>query len=533
MKRADAESDSVLARIISTVGSTLELDEVLRAVVGLLSEASAVHACFVYLVDDDGGRLVLRAAGEPYEQLIGEISLARGEGLAWWAAERREPAFIRENLLADPRTKYVPELEEERFQSLLCVPIAARDGGVIGVISAHTEAPREFTQAEVDFLVTSASLVAGAIENARLYEEMRTRVRELETITGLAETIAHARTIDELVVEVTARSLELLGARACHVYLLEPGSEELSLRASTPSAAPARATLGLSELGPELARGGRASRVAVPLIAGDELLGLLIGEGSASVDLARAVASQTAVGIKKIQLIERLTEKNLIKDFFEDLAAGRSGGDVEGRAARLGFDLELPYLVLAADPADDELEPALAALLPGSLFDRRGNALRALLRVHPAGPERAVEGVRRAHAALADARRDRPLEHLQRHRHASARASRRPARRCSAPPSSSARRRCSASTTSARTSTSCGSHSTAASVTPRSTPCPTSPTTTLRAAPRCSGRSRSSCTGAATSAPPPRRSTSIRTPCGSGCAGSASSRGSTSAATTG
>jgi len=191
VRRAEVESDSVLARIISTVASTLELDEVLRAVVRLLSEASAVHACFVYLVDDD--RLVLRAAGAPYEHLIDRIALERGEGLAWWAAERGEPAFIRDNLLADPRTKYVPELEEEHFQSLLCVPIAARDARVIGVISAHTEAPREFTQAEVDFLVTSASLVAGAIENARLYDEMRGRVRELETIAGLAEAIAHAR----------------------------------------------------------------------------------------------------------------------------------------------------------------------------------------------------------------------------------------------------------------------------------------------------------------------------------------------------
>ena len=104
--------------------------------------------------------------------------------------------------------------------------------------------------------------------------------------------------------------------------------EELVLRASTPADAQGRATLGLAELGPELARGGRSSRVAVPLIAGDELLGLLIGEGSTSVELARAVASQAAVGIKKIQLIERLTEKNLIKDFFEDIASGRAGGDV-------------------------------------------------------------------------------------------------------------------------------------------------------------------------------------------------------------
>ena len=52
----------------------------------------------------------------------------------------------------------------------------------------------------------------------------------------------------------------------------------------------------------------------------DELLGLLFAEGTSEVDLARAVANQTAVAIKKIELIERLTEKNLIKDFFEQLA---------------------------------------------------------------------------------------------------------------------------------------------------------------------------------------------------------------------
>ena len=400
MKRIEAPSDQFLARIISTVGSTLELDEVLRAVVRLLSDASAVHACFVYLLDDDGDRLVLRAAGEPYDHLIGRIALEHGRGLAWWALERNEPAFIADNLLDDPRVEYVAELEEERFQSLLSVPIAARDGTPIGVISAHTEAPREFTRAEVDFLVASASLVAGAIENARLYEDMRTRVHELEAVTELAETIARAGALGELLPDVAVRANSLLGARACHIYLLEAGSEELILRASAPAGAAARSPLGLAELGPELARGGRASRVAVQLVADDELLGLLIGEGSTAVDLARAVASQTAVGIKKIQLIERLTEKNLIKDFFEDIAAGRGGADIEGRAARLGCDLDLPYLVLAAGPAGESLERGLAALLPGSLFDRREDSLRALLRVPPGGVDRAVEGVRRAHAHL-------------------------------------------------------------------------------------------------------------------------------------
>jgi GAF domain-containing protein len=390
----------VLYEVISTVASSLELDQVLRAIVRLLSDASAVHACFVYLVDDAGDRLVLAAASEPYGPLVGRIALARGEGLAWWAAERREPAFIPDNLLADPRVKYVPELEEERFQSLLCVPILARDGGVIGVISVHTEAPREFTQAEVDFLVSSASLVAGAVENARLYEEARTRVSELEQLTELAETIARAETLGELLPTVAGRARRLLRARACHLYLLEPGSEELELRASAPERAASRERIGLAELGPELARGGRAARLSVPLVAADELVGLLVGEGSAEVDLARAVASQTAVGIKKIDLIERLTERNLIKDFFEELAGARTLGNLEGRAVRLGCDLDRPHLVLAAEPVDDGLERTLGALLPHSLFDRREHSLRGLLRVPAGGPERVVEAVRKAHEQL-------------------------------------------------------------------------------------------------------------------------------------
>jgi GAF domain-containing protein len=388
----------VLQRIISTVASSLELEEVLQAVVNLLSDASGVHACFVYLVEDDGRRLVLRAAGDPYAHLVGEIALERGEGLAWWALEHGEPAFIRDNLLADPRVKYVPELEEERFQSLISVPILGREAEPIGVISMHTEAPREFTDDEVEFVVSSASLVARAIENARLYEETRRRVAELEGLTELAEAIVQAETLEQLLPEVASRARKLLQAESCHLYLLD-GGDDLRLRASDPAGAAARGRIGLGELGPELAHRGRRSSLAVPLVADDELLGLLTADGTPQIGLARAVANQAAVAIKKIELIERLTEKNLIKDFFEQLAGGRVLG-LEGRAARLGCDLDLPHLVLAAGPADDELERALAGVAPRSVFDRRDDSVRALLRVPAAGAEKLAEAVRRAHAGL-------------------------------------------------------------------------------------------------------------------------------------
>jgi GAF domain-containing protein len=391
-------SEKFLQEIVSTVASSIELAEVLPAVVSLMSDASGVHGCFVYLLEDD--RLVMRAASPPYEKQAGKVVFERGESLAWWAIEEGAPAFIRDNALADPRVKYVPELEEERYQSLLAVPIVGRSGEAIGAITAHTEAPREFTDDEVDFIVTSASLVASAIENARLYEETRLRVRELEQLTDLAEAIARAEALEELLETSVAGARPLLAARTCHVYLLDSAREELDRVASDPEAGTARQTLGLAELGPELARGGRSTRLAIPLVAAGELIGLLVAEGSTRVELGRTIASQVAVGIKKVQVIEQLTEKNLIKDFFEELAGGHSRGDLEGRAARLGCDLDQPHVVVVAEPWSDQLARALRLAAPGSLFDHREDSLRALVRL--TGPSSAsfLERLRRLHADL-------------------------------------------------------------------------------------------------------------------------------------
>jgi GAF domain-containing protein len=359
---------------------------VLAGVVRLLSDASVVHACFVYLVDRDQTRLVLRAASAPYAHLTGTIELRRGEGLAWWALRKRQAAFIRDRALDDPRVKYVPELEEERFQSLVAVPLHGRRGDPIGVITLDTEAPREFTDDEVEFLVSSASLVAGAIENARLFDETRQRVEELEHLTALAEAVASAETLEALGPEVAGRSRELLGAASVHLYLADPDNQRLHLRWSAPAGVDAPATIGVNDV---LARG---ERIAVSLVAGDEVLGALVAERTRELDLARAAANQAAVAIKKIQVLERLTEKNLIKDFFEDLAAHRSEA-IGSRAARVGCDLEKPYVVVAAADVDDALEKAIAGLARGSLIDRREETLRAL--VPAADTERLVRDLRR------------------------------------------------------------------------------------------------------------------------------------------
>jgi GAF domain-containing protein len=395
-------SESFLARIVSTVSSSLELDDVLESVVRLLTEASAVHACFVYLVDDAEDALILRAASDPFGHLTGKIRLDRGEGLAWWAIEQRKPAFVPDELLADPRVKYVAELEEERYQSLLCVPVQARDGSPIGVVSAHSEAPHEFTSDEVDFIVSAASLVAGAIENARLYEQTRRRVRELEALTALAEAIAGADTLEELLPAAADGARQILGATTTHLYLIEPGGDELVRARSSPAQATAAERLGLSGLGPQLAPRTRRGRLSVPLVAESELVGLLVAEGSRSVELARAIASQLAVGIRKVRLIEHLTERTFITDFLDELAAGRPLGDLDVRAARLGCDLSEPHVVVAAEPGSEAVEKAVRTALPGAITDRRDDRVRALVRLPRGGSDAVATALAAAVADLDD-----------------------------------------------------------------------------------------------------------------------------------
>ena len=181
LDRFRRENETLYA-VIETVSSSLSLQRVLGGIVDIATDATGCHACFIYFVEGD--RLMLRAASPRYSHLVGLLSLGADEGLTGWVARTKTPEFIRDDALRDPRMKYVPELEEERFQSMVAVPILSRAGGVIGVAVLHTEAPREFEDDVLKFLVHTASLTAGAIENAQLFEETRRRVEALTTLTS-------------------------------------------------------------------------------------------------------------------------------------------------------------------------------------------------------------------------------------------------------------------------------------------------------------------------------------------------------------
>jgi GAF domain-containing protein len=422
------EENRTLYGVIKLVSSSLELAPMLQGVVDLATDATGCHACFIYLLED--GRLTIRAASPVFGEAVGNVQFSVQEGLTGWVARHRTPEFIREQAMRDPRMKYVPLLQEERFQSMAAVPILSRAGETIGVIVLHTQAPHEFGEDTPKLLIHIASLVSGAIENAQLYDAERRRVGALTGLSELAQRVAAAAGPTELGTVLVRGTAELLRADVCQLLRLEADGETLAPLASVPETLPVPSTTSAAEvmlagldsrarppvrppaqaLWPTLAL---SDLLVTPLVADGQRVGLLCvasaterAFGDEDAEIARAIAHLAAVAIKRVDLIEGLTKANIVKDLFEALAAGATVF-AAAKAAEVRCDLTTWYLMLCAEPAGtreqssdawrtaaETLGAGLAELAPRSAIEAGPGPVRALL-TFGSGRRRGLEAVLR------------------------------------------------------------------------------------------------------------------------------------------
>src|SRR5438046_9172110 len=146
---APARHLRLLTETIAAVNSTLDLEEVLSLVASKVADALNADACFVYLYDEQAGELVLRAThGTRVEEMTGRPRMRPGEGITGTAAAAREPVMIAAQAHLDERFKAFSNLPEDVYESILAVPILARER-LEGALSVRTREPREIGRAHV------------------------------------------------------------------------------------------------------------------------------------------------------------------------------------------------------------------------------------------------------------------------------------------------------------------------------------------------------------------------------------------------
>ena len=209
----------LLTKTIAAVNSTLDLEEVLSLVAHEVADALGADACFVYLYDEQADELVLRATfGTRVEEMTGRPRMRPGEGITGTAAAERAPVTIAAQAHLDERFKAFPNLPEDEYESILAVPILARER-LAGAVNVRTREPREFSAAEIELLLAIAAQVAQTIEHAKLYAQAQRRVVELEALSRISEAVSESLYLEESLEGIVAATVDALGATGAALVL--------------------------------------------------------------------------------------------------------------------------------------------------------------------------------------------------------------------------------------------------------------------------------------------------------------------------
>ncbi len=169
--RSHRDYYTALYQAALTISSSLELDQVLQSVVTSITEAMQVKACGLRLLDPNTGQLRLSAVYGLSGGYLAKGPVDIVHSAIDSEALRGSPVFIADARI-DPRFQYQGAAKEEGIVSVLCVPLEVH-GEAIGVMRVYTNEPTTFHEDDIQFLSVLASLAALAIDNARLYESIR------------------------------------------------------------------------------------------------------------------------------------------------------------------------------------------------------------------------------------------------------------------------------------------------------------------------------------------------------------------------
>jgi signal transduction histidine kinase/putative methionine-R-sulfoxide reductase with GAF domain len=306
---------SFLHEVAQLASSARDWDEMLRIVIDRTTDAMRAEVSSLYLLEKRDGLVRLVATNGLNPRAVGRATLRVGEGITGWVANARVPLAVRD-VRSEPRWKNVPSVDVDRFTSMLSVPLVSRDE-VIGVMNVQTRQPRDFDRTEIDFLQTIANQVAGIIEKGRLQRESERKLREVSALFEVSNVLTSTLDLDEVLSLIVDRLVRVYPGSAGAILLRDgDGVRERARSGEIGKALLQTARRSMDEARPIV----EGEHVALPLLAGDRLLGAVALRVPPGTDLAEeevafvgALANQAALAIDKAALyaLERQNTETL------------------------------------------------------------------------------------------------------------------------------------------------------------------------------------------------------------------------------
>jgi sigma-B regulation protein RsbU (phosphoserine phosphatase) len=190
-ERQYADTLETLAEIGREVSSILDLDALLTRIAQLAKRLIDYRTFGILLVNEATGELEMKLALK-YDEQTTVPPVKMGQGLVGYAAQHRQIVLV-PDVKADPR--YLNLVDDVRSE--LVIPLLVKDR-CLGVIDLESPELDAFTKDHEEVMTLLASQAAVAIDNARLYETIRTNEERLEGELRFAQRVQAALLPTEL-----------------------------------------------------------------------------------------------------------------------------------------------------------------------------------------------------------------------------------------------------------------------------------------------------------------------------------------------
>ncbi|HEX7973845.1 MAG TPA: GAF domain-containing protein, partial [Anaerolineales bacterium] len=234
-RMADARTD--LERRLQELSTLHHVSEVLRSTLNLEKLLSAIHLQVSQLMDVDNFYVSLYQSSD--DQIWYPLAVKHGERQEW--SPRRLSDRLTDRVIRERRPIMLPSRlaeeisladmppSEETPTAWIGVPLIASERviGCLALFSLKSQA--EFSEGDLDLLITLSGQISVAIENSLLYEQTQRRAAELETLNRLSKLITASLDFQEVLAQVCRSVTEVGGGQHSAVFLVDTSKSEVTL----------------------------------------------------------------------------------------------------------------------------------------------------------------------------------------------------------------------------------------------------------------------------------------------------------------
>jgi sigma-B regulation protein RsbU (phosphoserine phosphatase) len=214
-----------LVRLADALNTTLDLKTLLERTASLVRAVVDYRIFAILLVNDRTHDLRMRfQIGHKPE--VERMRIRMGQGIVGEVAQSREPMVVNDVTSAANYINANPEVRSE-----LAVPLITRNR-MIGVIDIQSEQLNYFKQEHLHLLTLTASRIAGAIENARLYTRVARQAQTLQVLNEISREITSILDPDELLQRVGQLVRRIIDYQMFTVWLVNDRDQVLENRLS-------------------------------------------------------------------------------------------------------------------------------------------------------------------------------------------------------------------------------------------------------------------------------------------------------------